>query len=122
MTALALVDSPFYLAAFLVQVVFYLVALAALWKWGGIDRSFPGKVALYFSTVNAAILAAWFQYVPRRPAGTVDAVAALGTEAVRPINILHLRDTHEVGGPGKTILETSARSTRRASGCTSRYS
>ena len=24
----------------------------------------------------------------------------------RPINILHLRDTHEVGGPGKTILET----------------
>jgi glycosyltransferase involved in cell wall biosynthesis len=25
---------------------------------------------------------------------------------VRPINILHLRDTHEIGGPGKTILET----------------
>ena len=23
-----------------------------------------------------------------------------------PINILHLRDTHEIGGPGKTILET----------------
>jgi hypothetical protein len=24
----------------------------------------------------------------------------------RRIHILHLRDTHEVGGPGKTILET----------------
>ena len=23
-----------------------------------------------------------------------------------PVNILHLRDTHEIGGPGKTILET----------------
>jgi glycosyltransferase involved in cell wall biosynthesis len=23
-----------------------------------------------------------------------------------PINVLHLRDTHEIGGPGKTILET----------------
>jgi glycosyltransferase involved in cell wall biosynthesis len=25
---------------------------------------------------------------------------------VRPVKILHLRDTHEIGGPGKTILET----------------
>lgn len=25
-----------------------------------------------------------------------------------PINILHLRDTYEIGGPGKTILETAA--------------
>jgi glycosyltransferase involved in cell wall biosynthesis len=25
---------------------------------------------------------------------------------VRPISVLHLRDTHEIGGPGKTILET----------------
>ena len=25
---------------------------------------------------------------------------------MRPINVLHLRDTHEIGGPGKTILET----------------
>jgi cellulose synthase/poly-beta-1,6-N-acetylglucosamine synthase-like glycosyltransferase len=61
-TALALVESPWYLAAFLIQVFFYLGAVAALWKWRGIDRSFPGKVALYFSTVNAAIVAAWFKY------------------------------------------------------------
>lgn len=25
---------------------------------------------------------------------------------MRPVNILHLRDTYEIGGPGKTILET----------------
>lgn len=25
---------------------------------------------------------------------------------MRPLNILHLRDTYEIGGPGKTILET----------------
>ena len=25
---------------------------------------------------------------------------------MRPANVLHLRDTHEIGGPGKTILET----------------
>lgn len=25
---------------------------------------------------------------------------------MRPLSILHLRDTHEIGGPGKTILET----------------
>lgn len=27
-------------------------------------------------------------------------------DKMRPISILHLRDTHEIGGPGKTILET----------------
>lgn len=26
--------------------------------------------------------------------------------SVRPINVLHLRDTYEIGGPGKTILES----------------
>src|SRR5262245_66308326 len=26
--------------------------------------------------------------------------------SVRPIKVLDLRDTHEIGGPGKTILET----------------
>lgn len=25
---------------------------------------------------------------------------------MRPVKVLHLRDTHEIGGPGKTILET----------------
>jgi glycosyltransferase involved in cell wall biosynthesis len=34
----------------------------------------------------------------------VDALAALS--AVKPIRVLDLRDTYEIGGPGKTILET----------------
>jgi glycosyltransferase involved in cell wall biosynthesis len=30
------------------------------------------------------------------------------------INVLHLRDTHDVGGPGKTIIETACRTDRAA--------
>jgi cellulose synthase/poly-beta-1,6-N-acetylglucosamine synthase-like glycosyltransferase len=59
---LGLLDSPFYVAALVVQVAFYLGALAAFGEWGSMHRSFVGKVALYFSTVNAAILAAWYRY------------------------------------------------------------
>lgn len=43
----------------------------------------------------------------RRPPGTVDALEPLTPgQGVRPITVLDLRDTYEVGGPGKTILET----------------
>jgi len=59
---LALLDRPFYLAAFAAQVVFYAGALAALLGWGPVGRTLPGKIALYFSSVNAAILAAWYRY------------------------------------------------------------
>jgi hypothetical protein len=59
---LALLGSPLYLIAFALQVAFYLGALAALAQWGGVHRSFGGRVALYFSSVNAAILAAWYLY------------------------------------------------------------
>jgi cellulose synthase/poly-beta-1,6-N-acetylglucosamine synthase-like glycosyltransferase len=62
LSPLPLLGSPWYAAAFAAQVAFYLAALAALWQWGGIQRSLPGKVALYFSSVNAAILAAWYLY------------------------------------------------------------
>jgi cellulose synthase/poly-beta-1,6-N-acetylglucosamine synthase-like glycosyltransferase len=61
-TPLARLDSPWYLAALAAQVLFYLGALAALVQWAGIHRTLFGKVALYFSTVNAAIVAAWYQY------------------------------------------------------------
>lgn len=60
-TPLALLRQPFYAAAFAAQVVFYLTALAALAEWG-LHRSFVGRVALYFSSVNAAIVSAWFHY------------------------------------------------------------
>jgi cellulose synthase/poly-beta-1,6-N-acetylglucosamine synthase-like glycosyltransferase len=62
LTSLALASSPFYLAAFLLQVAFYLGAVAALAGTGWVRRSLPGKIALYFTSVNAAILAAWYQY------------------------------------------------------------
>ena len=59
---LALLDSPLYLAAFGAQLALYLGALVALFEWGRFHRSVIGKVALYFSTVNAAVLTAWLQY------------------------------------------------------------
>lgn len=62
LSPLGLLDSPWYLAAFILQAAFYLGALAALAEYGRVHRSFFGKASLYFSTVNAAILAAWFQY------------------------------------------------------------
>jgi cellulose synthase/poly-beta-1,6-N-acetylglucosamine synthase-like glycosyltransferase len=62
LSALLLAGSPLYLAAFLAQALFYLAALAALIHVGGIDRSLPGRVALYFSSSNAAVLMAWFQF------------------------------------------------------------
>ena len=62
-TALLLAASPFYFAALAAQLAFYGAALAALAGIGGIDRSLPGKVALYFSSSNAAVLIAWVQYM-----------------------------------------------------------
>ena len=57
-----LLDSPLYLAAFVAQVAFYGVALLAFRGWCHLHVWMPGRVALYFSSVNAAILAAWIQY------------------------------------------------------------
>ena len=51
-----------YLMAFTAQALFYAGALVALGQFGGLHRSFAGKIALYFSTVNAAIVAAWYRY------------------------------------------------------------
>jgi uncharacterized membrane protein YuzA (DUF378 family) len=59
---IGLLDSPFYLAAFAAQVAFYLIALAALWQIAGLHRVFVGKLALYFASVNLAILVAWVRY------------------------------------------------------------
>ena len=59
---LPLLASPWYLAAFVGQIVFYLAALVAFAELGHFHRTVVGKVALYFSTVNAAVLAAWWQY------------------------------------------------------------
>lgn len=59
---LGLLHVPFYALALAAQVAFYLIALAAFAGWGRLAASLPGKVALYFASVNAAIVAAWYQY------------------------------------------------------------
>lgn len=63
LSALWLAGSPFYLLAFVAQVAFYLAAMAALYGVARLDRSLIGKVALYFSSSNAAVLVAWVQYI-----------------------------------------------------------
>jgi glycosyltransferase involved in cell wall biosynthesis len=59
---LALLDRPFYVAMLVAQVIFYAGAAAAFAEWANVHRSLPGRIALYFSSVNAAILAAWYRY------------------------------------------------------------
>ena len=61
--SIGLARRPFYAAALAAQVLFYLGALASLGEWFRFHRSLPGKISLYFSSVNAAILTAWVQYV-----------------------------------------------------------
>ena len=61
MVSALLVGTPWYLAAFAAQSVFYLLALAALAKFANLDRTLPGKVSLYFVSSNTAVLAAWIQ-------------------------------------------------------------
>lgn len=61
-SSLVLVLTPFYAAALTAQVIFYLLALGALAGWLRLNRTLPGKVALYFSMVNGGLLAAWYRY------------------------------------------------------------
>lgn len=62
LSSMMLIESHWFLAIFLGQTIFYGAALLSLSGWGHIQRSLIGKVALYFSVVNAAILVAWFKY------------------------------------------------------------
>lgn len=61
-SALALASQPFYAAAFLAQALFYLAAGAAFRQWAGLHTTLIGKIALYFTSVNLAILAGWWRY------------------------------------------------------------
>lgn len=61
-SSMILIQSPWFLLFSTIQISFYLVALLAFAGWSPLRQSFPGKVALYFSMVNAAILVAWFKY------------------------------------------------------------
>lgn len=61
-SSVLLIDSKWFLFVSIVQIAFYMIALLAFSGWGVIRHSFPGKIALYFSMVNAAILVAWVKY------------------------------------------------------------
>jgi cellulose synthase/poly-beta-1,6-N-acetylglucosamine synthase-like glycosyltransferase len=60
--SLALLDRPLYLAAAIAQVLVYGVALLAWYEVAGVGATLPGRIALYFVNVNAAVVAAWFRY------------------------------------------------------------
>lgn len=61
-SSVLLIASPWFLFVSTIQVAFYLIALLAFSGWSVIRQSLPGKIALYFSMVNAAILVAWVKY------------------------------------------------------------
>jgi cellulose synthase/poly-beta-1,6-N-acetylglucosamine synthase-like glycosyltransferase len=55
--------SPFYAALFGLQLLFYALALGGLAGLPLVGTSLPAKVAVYFTTTNAAALVAWLKYV-----------------------------------------------------------
>lgn len=61
-SSITLLGSTWFNLAVIVQAVFYIAALLAFSGWRYIRHSLLGKVAFYFSMVNAAILVAWFKY------------------------------------------------------------
>lgn len=61
-SSVLLMDLPWFLFFSTIQIAFYSIALVAYSGWRAIRQSLPGKIALYFSMVNAAILVAWVKY------------------------------------------------------------
>ena len=59
---LGLLDSQLYLTLFAAQAAFYVLAAAAWVNLAGVQGTMPGRIALYFVSVNAAIAAAWWRY------------------------------------------------------------
>ncbi len=59
---LFLLDRTFYQLVFAAQVLFYAGAFGAFVELSGLQRMLLGRIALYFFSVNAAIVVAWYQY------------------------------------------------------------
>jgi cellulose synthase/poly-beta-1,6-N-acetylglucosamine synthase-like glycosyltransferase len=59
---IVLLPRPLYIATFLVQVLLYVLTLAALWKVLHVEKTILGRVPLYFVMANIAILKAWYKY------------------------------------------------------------
>jgi len=58
-----LLGKPFYLFTGVAQIVFYASALLALYEIRVLRDSLLGKIAMYFTVVNSAILVAWIQFL-----------------------------------------------------------
>jgi cellulose synthase/poly-beta-1,6-N-acetylglucosamine synthase-like glycosyltransferase len=58
-----LLSSGFYLGLFALQLLFYGLAMMAWLKVGRFDQRLFGKVPLYFTVVNVAILQAWLLFL-----------------------------------------------------------
>jgi glycosyltransferase involved in cell wall biosynthesis len=58
----ALARTPVYGPVFGVQVLFYATAAVAWMGWGNVQRTLPGKIALYFAMVNVALAVSWWRY------------------------------------------------------------
>jgi cellulose synthase/poly-beta-1,6-N-acetylglucosamine synthase-like glycosyltransferase len=60
---LAANGSGFYLIAWGLQVIFYVLALTAFASANGAARWFPARVSLYFTSANVATVAAWLRFL-----------------------------------------------------------
>ena len=60
---LFLINYAFYRGIFVAQFLFYLCAVLAYVEISIVARSIAGKIALYFSSSNLAILIAWYRYL-----------------------------------------------------------
>jgi glycosyltransferase involved in cell wall biosynthesis len=58
-----LLGKPFYLFTGVAQIVFYVSALLALYEIRVLRDSLLGKIPMYFTVVNSAILVAWIQFL-----------------------------------------------------------
>lgn len=56
-------DSGWYAALFIVQATFYGLAAAAVFGPARLGRPLVARIAVYFTTVNVATLAAWVKYL-----------------------------------------------------------
>jgi cellulose synthase/poly-beta-1,6-N-acetylglucosamine synthase-like glycosyltransferase len=62
-SSLSLMESPWFMMVSTIQIAFYGAALLALVGIKSVRQSLVGKVALYFSVANAAVIVAWFKYL-----------------------------------------------------------
>lgn len=57
-----LLPRPLYISTFILQVIFYLLTLAAFTEVMNMEKKILGRIPLYFVMANVAILQAWYKY------------------------------------------------------------